>query len=819
MTYELIITEKPNAAEKIAQALADYKPIKKMFQGVAYYEITHKGKDIVVGCAVGHLYTIAEKEKSFKYPSFALEWKATCDVDQKSFTRKYVEALKKIAKGAKEFTVATDYDIEGEVIGLNVIRYICKQKDASRMKFSTLTKPDLIESYAHKSKSLDWGQAYAGEARHFLDWMYGINLSRALMLSLKSVGQFKIMSSGRVQGPSLKTIVDLEKEIAKFKPVAYWEIQVDGLLDNKHVESWHQNGQFKDEKEASKVYNKIKGKDGAVKSIAKSEFIQKAPVPFDLTTLQTESYRFFGISPKQTLEIAQELYTGGYISYPRTSSQKLPKEIGYKKILDSLAKSSAYKQLCESVLKTKLIPTEGKKTDPAHPAIYPTGQLPHLQDRAHKVYDLIVKRFFACFGEDAKRETVTITIDIEKEHFIAKGTRTTFKGWHTYYDPYVKLEDQEMPKVKEGDKFKNKEVTKHDKFTQPPRRYTQASLIRELENRNLGTKATRAAIIDSLYDRNYVKNDPIEATELGMETVRVLDKYCPEINDEQLTRHFEEEMEEIREKKLGEHTILTEAKGELTKMLEKFKKNEKVIGAELLTSYKKALETESYIGKCPKCDKGNLRITYSRKSKRRFIACDAYPDCKTIFNMPFGKVKATEKVCDTCKYPVIQVIAARRFQEMCLNNDCPSKKSEDRAIQKELDKIESGKIEKACPVCGKNLSLRRSMFGQFLGCSAYPTCRYIEKIPKDDADKKVIEEKRKYISANKEKYVAEMAAKAEARKNRFQKGGKKTTLTEPKAEKTTSTKAIKSKEKEAKPTAKTTKVIVKKASVKKVSKK
>jgi DNA topoisomerase I len=330
-----------------------------------------------------------------------------------------------------------------------------------------------------------------------------------------------------------------------------------------------------------------------------------------------------------------------------------------------------------------------------------------------------------------------------------------------------------MPAVKQGDKFKNKEVTKHDKFTQPPRRYTQASLIRELENRNLGTKATRAAIIESLYDRNYIKNDPIEATELGSETIRVLDKYCSEIVDENLTRHFEEEMEEIREKKLSEHKIVIEAKAELTKILEKFKKTEESIGKELLTSYKKALETESYIGKCPKCAKGDLRITYSRKSKRRFIACDGYPDCKTIFNMPFGKVKATEKLCDKCKYPVIQIISGRRFQETCLNNDCPSKKSGDKKIQKEVDNIESGKVEKDCPVCGKPLSLRRSMYGQFLGCSAYPTCRYIEKIPKDEADKKVIEEKRKYISHNKAKYVEEMNAKAEARKNRFQKFGKK----------------------------------------------
>ena len=616
--------------------------------------------------------------------------------------------------------------------------------------------------------------------------MYGINLSRALMHSLRSVGQFKIMSSGRVQGPALKTIVDLEKDIAKFRPVPYWEIQVNGLLEDKSgsksIESWHEKDKFDSENEALCIYNKVKGKNGVVKSLEKSEFIQKAPVPFDLTTLQTEAYRFFGINPKQTLEIAQELYTGGFISYPRTSSQKLPKEIGYKKILESLGKNSLYKPLTDALLKlNELKPTEGKKTDPAHPAIYPTGVLPHVKDREHKIYDLIVKRFMSCFGDDARRETATITIDIEKEKFIAKGTRTTYPGWHKYYAPYVKLEDQQMPAVKHGDIFYNKETIKHDKQTQPPRRYTQASLVRELETRNLGTKATRAAIIESLYDRNYIKNDPIEATELGMETTRVLGKYCPEIIDEQLTRHFEEEMEEIREKKLSEHKIVIEAKDELTKLLEKFKKNEKVIGEELLTSYKKALETESYIGKCPKCGKGNLRVTYSKKSKRRFIACDGYPDCKNIFNMPFGKVKATEKICDKCHYPIIQIIAARRFQETCLNNNCPSKKSEDKSIQREVDRIESGKVEKACPVCGKNLALRKSMYGQFLGCTGYPECRYIEKIPKDEADKKTIEEKRKYITGNKEKYIAEMAAKAESRKNRFQKYPKKTAaIIEPK---------------------------------------
>ena len=549
MSYELIITEKPNAAKMIAVALANGKPVKEAHQGVAYYKITRGNKDIVIGCAVGHLYTVAEKEKSFKYPVFDLFWKANSEIDGKDYTKKYIATLKKLSKDASEFTVATDYDIEGEVIGLNVVKFICKQKDASRMKFSTLTKDDLVEAYEKKSKTLDWGQAYAGETRHFMDWMYGINLSRALTLAIRTSGMFKIMSSGRVQGPALKLIVEKEKEIAAFKPDNYWEIELKGHFDkhSREILFNHEKDKFFSEDEVLNILKKIKGKNGVVKNTQTSQFIQKTPVPFDLTTLQTEAYRFFGINPKATLDIAQELYTSGFISYPRTSSQKLPKELGLKKVLESLSKNPDYTALAKEILKTSINPSEGKKTDPAHPAIYPTGIFPKLKDRNLKIYDLIVKRFLSCFAPDAKRETVTIHIDVETEPFLTRGTRTIFEGWHKFYAPYVHLEEQEVPTVKEKDAYIIKDVVKYDKQTQPPKRYTQASIIRELEKQDLGTKATRATIVDSLYQRNYVKNESVEATELGIQTIDTLEKYCPEILDEKLTRHFENEMEKIRD--------------------------------------------------------------------------------------------------------------------------------------------------------------------------------------------------------------------------------------------------------------------------------
>ena len=208
MGYELILTEKPSQAKKIAESLADSTPSKKNEGGVNYYILTHKGKDIVIASAVGHVYSLTEKNKSYDYPSYDIEWVPANKVSKfSSHVSKYISVIKRLAKEADSFTIATDFDVEGEVIGLNVLRYACKQKDAQRMKFSTLTKPDLIKSYENKLPTIEWGQAYAGETRHFLDWMYGINLSRALSQAIRKSGLYKTLSSGRVQGPSLRFLL------------------------------------------------------------------------------------------------------------------------------------------------------------------------------------------------------------------------------------------------------------------------------------------------------------------------------------------------------------------------------------------------------------------------------------------------------------------------------------------------------------------------------------------------------------------------------------------------------------------------------------
>ena len=731
--YELIITEKPAAANKIAEALADGKPIKENIGGVPYYKLTHGKKDIVVACAVGHLYGLAEKEKKgWKFPVFDIEWKPVSETTKSSaFTKKYLNAIKKLSKDANEFTVATDFDQEGEVIGLNIVRYVCKRKDANRMKFSTLTKDELRESYNNKSKHIEWGQAESGEARHFLDFFNGINYSRALTSAIKTTGAFKIMSTGRVQGPALKIIVDREKEIKAFKPKPFWQLELFGNHNGQDINALHKEDKIWDKNKAEEIFEKTRNeKKAGISSVEKKQFSQMPPFPFDLTSLQVEAYRCFGTQPKETLEVAQDLYTSGFISYPRTSSQQLPPSIGYKKVLSELSKQKQYSSLSGQLLKKQsLSPNNGKKTDPAHPALYPTGVMPQdLSDKDEKIYDLIVKRFLATFGENAVRETITVDINCNNEIFIAKGTRTMEKGWHKLYEPYVKLEEIELPNLKQKDTIEVKKIELLSKETQPPKRYTPASILKELEKRNLGTKATRSEIVDTLFRRGYVQGKVIEATNLGISTIETLEKYCEKIIDEDLTRHFEIEMDRIRERQVKKEDILEEAKDAITKILVDFRKNQKEIGAELQKANRETQDEMSFLGVCPVCKEGN--ITMRRGKFGAFASCNRYPDCKTIFSIPKNAlIKPAKKDCETCGFPkVLAIKKARQPMEFCLNPKCPTKLVEGEAGA-QAKAIAKGEVKRKCPKCNEgDIVLRSSIYGKFYGCSRYPKCRYTEKL-------------------------------------------------------------------------------------------
>jgi DNA topoisomerase-1 len=704
----LIITEKPAAAAKIAAALSDATNEKITNKDkVSYYEFYKGERRYIVGCAVGHLFGIQQIAKRGPFPNFEVEWKAAHNKKGGAFTEKYLKVLKKLAKECDEFIVATDFDVEGEVIGWNVVRFVCNQKDAQRMKFSLLTKDALDESFENLLPTLNWGAAIAGETRHYIDWFYGINLSRGLMKALSSTGTFRILSIGRVQGPALKIVADREKEIEVFEPEPFWNVFLQ-VKDSKgqKVEVKHPKDIF-NESELLK-FKHLKGKSGeAATKISDDEV--KAPTPFDLTTLQTEAYKNCGFTPSQTLKAAQNLYLAGAISYPRTSSQKYDASIGYDKILKKLKKYTAAVKYA-----TNKKPTDGKKEDPAHPAIYPTGDAKKVPERDKKIYDLIVKRFISCFCDSAAVENKKIKVVVNGLNFTANGAQIKEKGWMNVYPHSTK--ESKVPTINGA--VDVLEIRTEEKETKPPRRYSAASLVKELEKRGLGTKATRAAIVETLYSRGYAREKSIEVTELGMRMVETLEKYAPVILNEGMTAKMTKELEDIEvsdkdlEKK--EKAVLDEAKGAVTKIAEGMSANIEEMGKSLADANAIVWEREkeeNTMTECPVCHKGKLRVMYGKRYSRYFVSCDAYPDCKTIYSLPpkgmmkparmskkaceeAGVEENSLEMCEECGFPKVAAFkkggAPWRF---CFNPECPTNEEAMKKKEEFKTKLASGEVE------------------------------------------------------------------------------------------------------------------------------
>lgn len=674
----LVIAEKPSSAEKIARALGDkVKEIEE--NGCKYYFVKRGKKTVFIVPAVGHLFGVKQKGRGSDYPKFEVEWKPTFKISKKSaFAEKYYQNMKKIAERCDDFVIACDYDQEGEVIGVNILRYLCNQEDSKRMKFSTMTKKELENSFENAIPKLDRKLAEAGICRHIMDWYYGINISRALTQAIKKNGKvFSVMSTGRVQGPMLYFLTKREREIQKFEPVPFWQIVLKFLFGKDLIfEAQHADDKFWKEKSADRVLKNTKNKDAIIDKIKRSRVEKVPPAPFNLTALQIEAYKLFGYSPKQTIDIAQKLYTNAWISYPRTSSQQLPPQLELKEIIKNLGKQKAYKKFSDELIsKKRFAPNNGKKSDPAHPAIHPTGEIPlKMNSMQKRVYDLIVRRFLATFAEPAIRESMRIAIDCGGEKFKTSGSRTLEKNWIEYYGPHAKFQEIIFPDMKEGDKLKVKSIDKLDKETSHPNRYSQGSILKELESRAIGTKATRGNILETLYNRGFIINKSIQVTEFGMELISALEKYSPEILSEELTREFEEEMEKIQNGKSNGEDVLERARAALVKILKKLKKHEDNVGMLLDSALLKYREWKNTMGTCPNCS-NKLKIMFSPRTRKRFVGCSGYPDCKTGFPLPLsGKLEKTERVCDKCNTDIIKVI--RKYQRpfnMCLDPNCETK--------------------------------------------------------------------------------------------------------------------------------------------------
>ena len=696
--YTLIITEKPDAAQRIAQALdGKGKPKKVEENGVPYF-IAHRDRELVVVPALGHLYTVIhERGRRNYYPVFNFKWapRHLAERGAKQI-RTWIETISKLAKDAEDFIAACDYDLEGSLIGYCILKYACENKEgvAKRMKFSTLMKSELERAYEEPLPQLNFALIEAGRTRHEVDWLYGVNLSRALTLAARRwSGRYSTLSTGRVQGPTLRFLIGREKEIRSFVPTPYWEIKAEVEIKKSTCEVEYERKRIEKKAEADAVVRACTDKIGEIKEVGVRKFHQKPPIPFDTGTLQTEAYSLFGYTPRRTLGIAQRLYLDALISYPRTSSQKLPPIIDYKKILNALSKEPAYKKLASKLLeKEELKPREGAKEDPAHPAVYPTGNLPErtLSDPEKKVWDLVVKRFMAVFGETAIKQSVKIRLEVNSHNFFLRGRRILKEGWMQFYKPYARAEETLLPPIKEGETILLKRVMRDDKFTNPPPRYNPSSLLKKMEGLGIGTKATRADIIETLYNRGYVTDERMVVTDLGFDIVNILSKCAPRVISVKLTQELEKKMERIQSKSEKRENILLEAVEQLKPQLEQFKEKEGPIGEALSNAIKRARIQERIVGGCPTCGTGTLMILFSRRTRKRFIGCTNYFKgiCKTSFPLPQrGTAKPMEKTCSSCGWPLVRVqIRGRRPWRLCFNPNCPSK--EERRKRNEMQNLQ-----------------------------------------------------------------------------------------------------------------------------------
>ncbi|MET1128089.1 MAG: DNA topoisomerase I [Thermoproteota archaeon] len=587
--YTLIIAEKPKAAARIAEALSDGHLTKcRSRWGVPFYVVRRGFTNYIVAPAAGHLFGLATRKRGF--PVFEYEWRPLWEIDRSSrHTKEYLLTIEQLAQRASRFVNACDFDIEGSVIGYMIIKHVGGLDRALRAKFSSLTKEELLRAFT-RLEQLDWNQIEAGLARHELDWIWGINVSRALMESIYSAtGKRLTLSAGRVQSPTLVKAVEEEIKRRTFIPLPRYAVSATVELAKGRTKTITL-GVYESHATANRIAEKVR-RAGALRVInLKKETISlRPPYPFNLGDLQAEAHRVFGYSPSFTQQVAEELYLDGLISYPRTNSQKLPKHLNLLSLVEKIAMMHKYSKLVKALISLtggRLRPNNGPKDDPAHPAIYPTGEVPSasLTKPKENVFDLIVRRFLASLAPHAIMEKTVVLLSANGINVTISGKRFVKRGWTRLYEPYIKMSEEDVPPVKVGDELPIKVVTIKTVYTQPPPKLTKMALVKWMETVGIGTESTRARIVDVLFDRGYLKlhRGSVHITDLGFLVAKALKQYFPQITSVDLTRHFEQLLEQIRAGKLRRRDVVEEAKKVLGEILEEFKKSTmKEVGAKL----------------------------------------------------------------------------------------------------------------------------------------------------------------------------------------------------------------------------------------------
>lgn len=604
--------------------------------------------------------------------------------------KKQVLKLKKLAEKADTIILATDEDREGEAISWHLIEALkLKKQKIERIAFHEITK-NAIQKALESPRKLDMGLVDAQQARRVLDRLVGYKLSPLLWSKIR-----RGLSAGRVQSVAVRLIAEREEEINKFKEQEYWEIGAELEKDNQVFEAklWKKDDKIykkldiSNEKEAQEIEADLKKSQPTIEKISKKEISKNPPPPFITSTLQQTASNVLGFSTKQTMMIAQKLYEGvalegkkptGLITYMRTDSLNL----------SSLATAEAKKTIDKlygpeySLEKPRFYKTKSKGAQEAHEAIRPTfpskdpeSIKQYLDSKQYRLYNLIWKRMVASQMAAAKIDSTVMEIKADAYSLKATGSIVRFDG-------YMKLtgqknEDNILPELNEKDLLKLNKVSTEQKFTQPPSRYTEASLVKVLEKNGIGRPSTYAPTISTVQTRGYVEKDEnkkLFPTEIGLLVNKLLVEHFSAIVDYQFTADVENDLDEIAENKK-----------KWPKVIEEFYKPF-INNLKMKTKEIKKEDFQKDLGrKCPDCG-NNLIEKFGRFGK--FIACSNYPECKY-----------TEKT------------------------------AEDKAVEENIVKQAGGKNGKIiCEKCGSEMNVKNGPYGPFLGCSNYPKCKNIKKV-------------------------------------------------------------------------------------------
>ncbi|GAA9297476.1 type I DNA topoisomerase [Helicobacter pylori] len=671
-------------------------------------------KNYEVIASKGHVRDLSKFALGIKIDETGFTPNYVVDKDHKELVKQIIELSKK----ASTTYIATDEDREGEAIGYHVACLIGgKLESYPRIVFHEITQNAILNALK-TPRQIDMSKVNAQQARRFLDRIVGFKLS-----SLISSKITKGLSAGRVQSAALKLVIDKEREIKAFKPLTYFTL--DAYFES-HLEAQlisYKGNKLKaqeliDEKKAQEIKNELEKESYAISSIVKKSKKSPTPPPFMTSTLQQSASSLLGFSPTKTMSIAQKLYEGvatpqgvmGVITYMRTDSLNIAKEA-----LEE-ARAKILKDYGKDYLppKAKVYSSKNKNAQEAHEAIRPTSIIlepnalkDYLKPEELKLYALIYKRFLASQMQDALFESQSVVVACEKGEFKASGRKLLFDGYYKILGNDDK--DKLLPNLKENDPIKLEKLESNAHVTEPPARYSEASLIKVLESLGIGRPSTYAPTISLLQNRDYIKVEKkqISALESAFKVIEILEKHFEEIVDSKFSASLEEELDNIAQNKADYQQVLKDFYYPFMDKIEAGKKN--------IISQKVHEKTGQ---SCPKCG-GELVKKNSRYGE--FIACNNYPKCKYVKQTENANDGAKQESCEKCGGEMVQKFSRNGVFLACSNYpECKNTKSlKNTPNANEI--IEGVK----CPECGGDIALKKSRKGSFYGCNNYPKCNFL----------------------------------------------------------------------------------------------